>query len=78
MKPVQFEGSNVTFAKDQPEYLPLPSHLSSDGVVTSCWELSEEDLMEVIRTKRIYFQQHTFCEPLQPQLPSAFLPQLRS
>jgi hypothetical protein len=25
MRPVEFEGFNVTFAKDQPEYQPLPA-----------------------------------------------------
>ena len=25
MKPVEFPGVNVIFAKDQPEYMPLPA-----------------------------------------------------
>lgn len=25
MKPVEFPGVNVVFAKDQPEYIPLPA-----------------------------------------------------
>ena len=25
MKPVEFPGVNVVFAKDQPEYVPLPA-----------------------------------------------------
>lgn len=25
MKPVEFPGVNVVFAKDQPEYMPLPA-----------------------------------------------------
>lgn len=29
MKPVEFPGVNVVFAKEQPEYVPLPSNESS-------------------------------------------------
>jgi hypothetical protein len=71
MKPTDFPGHNVVFAKDQPEYLPLPAHRTSDGEVTSCWELTEEELQEVMRTRRIYVTQHTFNRPLQPLLLSS-------
>ncbi len=69
MKPVEFKGQNVVFAKDQPEYLPLPALRLPDGEVITCWEFSEEELQEVIRTKRIYFSQLTFNTHLQPILP---------
>lgn len=25
MRPIEFKGQNIIFAKDQPEYLPLPA-----------------------------------------------------
>lgn len=31
MTPIEFPEHNVVFAKDQPEYLPLPAH-KSNGV----------------------------------------------
>lgn len=37
---IKFDGCNITFAEDQPEYLPLPAHKTADGKVTSCWGLS--------------------------------------
>lgn len=79
MKPIPFPGSNVVFAANQPEYLPLPAHQREDGVVTSCWELTDEEMEEVSRTHLIWFSVHTFNRPLQPQLPQvqipAYLPQ---
>lgn len=38
MTPIEFPEHNVVFAKDQPEYLPLPAHKSNGvtGEVTSC------------------------------------------
>lgn len=74
MKPATFEGVNVLLGKDQPEYLPLPAHRTEDGMVTSCWELDKEDLAEINRTHRIWFNVFTFNQPIQPQLPMAKRP----
>lgn len=67
MKPIEFDGCNVTFAKDQPEYLPLPAHRKEDGEVVSCWELTDEEIQEVIKTKKIYLSLLTFNKRIQPQ-----------
>ena len=75
MKPVEFEGHNTVFAKDQPEYLPLPAlALKENGEVITCWEFTDEEVVEIVRTKRIYWSQYTFGNPLQPQLPQVFKP----
>jgi hypothetical protein len=66
MKPVSFPQATVVYAKDQPEYVPLPAHVSIHGVVTSCWELSNEELAEIILTRRIWLQAMTFGAALQP------------
>jgi hypothetical protein len=66
MKPISFKGQNVVFAKDQPEYQPLPALRMPDGEVITCWELSDEELEGVTKTKRIYLSQLTFNQALQP------------
>lgn len=66
MRPIIFEGANVTYAKDQPEYLPLPAYKSIDGIVTTCWELTPEERIEILETGCVYLQQMTFNQPLQP------------
>lgn len=69
MKPTEFEGHNVVFAKDQPEYKPLPAFRDPkdpNGEVTTCWELSENDLKKINETGKIYLSMWTFNNPLQP------------
>lgn len=66
MKPVEFEGQNVVYAKDQPEYNPLPAYKDTDGTVTTCWELTPEELEEVKKSGKIWLSQMTFNRPLQP------------
>lgn len=70
MKPIKFEGVNRTYAEDQPEYQPLPVMAipSPEGVVISCWEVSDEEIEEIKKNRRIYLSQWTFNQPLQPVL----------
>ncbi len=63
MKPIKFEGQNVTFAENQPEYIPLPAHKDKDGVVTSCWRFSFLDRLKVLLGYKLYWQQLTFNQP---------------
>ena len=72
MRPIEFKGSNTIFAKDQPEYLPLPAYKSNnkEGEVTSCWKLSLKERFKVLLRGRMYFSVWTFNKKLQPQRPS--------
>ncbi len=79
MTPIEFPEHNVVFAKDQPEYLPLPAHKSSGvaGEVTSCWRPSWKELLTLVWRRKIYLTQLTFGNPLQPIRPSVkFEPEL--
>jgi len=43
MTPIPFKGQNTVFAKDQPEYIPLPAKVDTEspfGTVVSCWQLT--------------------------------------
>jgi len=55
-------------AKDQDEYRTLPAIVCDDGTVISRWELSEEELLEVMETKSIYLTVMTFNRGLSPVL----------
>lgn len=49
MKPVEFPGVNVVFAKDQPEYMPLPAmKIPNDpqGLIITKWQLSPKNWRE--------------------------------
>lgn len=79
MKIVDFEGVTCKFAEDQPEYETLPAHVSNtrELVVTSCWELTDEELKLLFTTKRIYVQLMTFGNGLPPQFLSVIKPELK-
>jgi len=68
MKPIKFGESNATYAENQPEYLPLPVHKSPEpeGEVISCWELSDDEIKELLKTKKVWLRMWTFNQPLQP------------
>ena len=74
MKPIEFKGCNVVFAKDQPEYLPLPAHRNEEGCVTTCWKLTFVERIIVLFKGTFYLQTLTFNTPLQPQKPSVRSP----
>ena len=74
MKPIEFDGFNCTYAKDQPEYLPLPVLKTAEGEVFSCWSLTWRERLRVLLTGRIWYSVLTFNRPLQPQLPSVRKP----
>jgi hypothetical protein len=67
MKPVKFKGFNTVYAKDQPEYLPLPVYRSYGGEVLSCWKMSWRERLVALLTGRVWLNLLTFNNPLQPQ-----------
>lgn len=68
MKPVEFKGQNIVFGADQEQYNNLPAIYTGDdeGMVVTCWEVTDEDLEEIKKTRKIYLSQLTFNRPLQP------------
>lgn len=69
MTPKEFKGCNVTFAKDQPQYQPLPAQKSPDGTVLTEWEFSLEERIQVLNGANLRLNQLTFNQALQPILP---------
>lgn len=58
MKPVEFPGVNVVFAKDQPEYMPLPAmKIPNDpqGLIITKWQLSPRRIGESKRNRNNTF-----------------------
>jgi len=56
MKAIEFKHQNSTYAKDQPEYLPLPSLKieGKEGHVVSCWQMSFKERLKVLFTGKIW------------------------
>lgn len=76
MEPIEFPEANVTFAKDQPEYNPLPCLRTENGQLLICWKLSWRERLKVLMTGVIWHTISTFGQNLQPQLMEADKPVL--
>lgn len=56
----------LVYAKDQPEYQPLPVWRHRDGTVLSRWKLTWRERLRVLFTGDVYLWVMTFNQPLQP------------
>ncbi len=76
MTPVEFPEQNVVFAKDQPEYLPLPAYVTDDSArtVISCWRFTWRERLKVFFGAPLWIRSMTFGGPLQPLLPEVNRP----
>ena len=68
MKPIEFKHQNIVFAKDQPEYQPLPALKidSPEGEVISCWKMSFKERVKIVFTGRVWLSLMSFNGPLTP------------
>jgi len=71
-----FPEVNTVFAKDQPQYRPLPAHrdMSDEGTITFCWKLTWRERFAVLFGGVIWQQVLTFHNPLQPQKLGCYKP----
>jgi hypothetical protein len=56
----------VVYAKDQPEYIPLPTRRSPDGEVVSCWKPNWRARLAILFGANFYLTMLTFNRPLTP------------
>jgi hypothetical protein len=78
MVPAEFEEHNVIYAKNQPEYLPLPAYQfkNKEGRIVFCWQMSWRERFRLFCTGKIWHQVLTFNEELQPQKLTAEKPKM--
>jgi hypothetical protein len=77
MKPVEIEiegAKSLTFAKDQPEYQPLPCAKLPNGDVAIKWQLDDAERDLIWINGAFYLTIKTFNQPLQPLMPMADQP----
>lgn len=66
VEPTTGIGRPVIYAKDQPEYIPLPARKTADGRVITEWTLTEEERQRVALGENVRVTLLTFNQPLQP------------
>jgi hypothetical protein len=58
--------SEITFAKDQPQYIPLPALRFQDGLVVTRWKMSWKERIQILFGSSVYLGLLTYNRPLQP------------
>lgn len=70
MKSIDFPEANLPLAKDQPEYQTLYVHFQKFTVpyfpMTACFQLTDEEVEEIVRTRKLWFTQSTFGKGFSP------------
>lgn len=69
------DADEVVYAKDQPEYQPLPCIRMADGTILTRWIMSDEEKQQVLEQGYVYLAVKTFNQPLQPLLMTATPPE---
>jgi hypothetical protein len=67
---------DAIYAKDQPEYIPLPAHRVADsrGTVVTRWRVSFAERLRILFYGDIWLTLLTFHQPLQPVMLDARCP----
>ncbi len=60
------EDELVIYAKDQPEYIPLPAWKGPDGMRVTRWKLTLGERLRILFGGSIWLSILTFNRPLQP------------
>lgn len=63
---VPHRSEAIIYAKDQPEYQPLPAIRTPGGMVVSRWTLTDAERKRVAEGEDIFLCLYTFNQPLQP------------
>lgn len=68
MKPINFKHANTTYAKDQPQYMPLPGlkFNTVEGEFIACWKGTWWERIKFLCTGKMWVSLWTFNKPLTP------------
>jgi len=69
-----FKVREVVYAKDQPEYIPLPAWRGEDGMIVTRWRLTWRERLRVLWSGNLWLTLLTFNQPLQPVMLNASCP----
>lgn len=78
MKSIKLPGFTIEIGKGQPEYNVLHAKRiepQDAGTLVICFELTDEEVAEIIKTKKIYYTRLTFHQKFQPMRISVEMPE---
>ncbi len=62
----EFQGREITFAKNQPQFIPIPVHRNRMGVLLSRWRLTDDERAAIAAGADIFLSSFTRNESLLP------------
>lgn len=72
MKSIPFEEAKIKIAEHQKEFNTVHAQFNpKEGSVNMCFELSDEDIAQLTKTKKIWYKQVNYGEPMHPMRLSA-------
>ena len=76
LKSATFRFANIILNEDDEKYGALPAYVDDTkvGNFVTCWELTDEIINELIKTRRLYVHQLTFRGPIYPMILSVECP----
>ncbi|HEY9487621.1 MAG TPA: hypothetical protein VIQ51_04775 [Chryseosolibacter sp.] len=66
MIPVKKSWTNIVMGEDQDHVIPCPAYKDKSGDVTVAWELTDEEVEAIVKTKTILSKHYTYNYPMQP------------
>lgn len=75
MRPVKFEEANVVMKAppgEEENVFDMPA-FRDKGNIVSCWELTDEEVEEIVKTKRIYALMKGIQPPMLLQIDTPFV-----
>jgi hypothetical protein len=78
MTPIDFPQRNLMLAEDQPEYQTLPTFVEHRVIktdegpkeipwsMTCVYQFSDEEIAELIATRKLFYRQSIYGKPFQP------------
>lgn len=66
MKAIEFKEQNVVIAENQPEYENLPALAQTNGIITFCMRLDDQEVEKIVSEGKANITVLNFGNPTQP------------
>lgn len=66
MIPVKKSWTNIVMGEGQDHVLPCPAYREPNGDITVAWELTDEEVEAIVKTKTILSKHYTYGKLMQP------------
>lgn len=76
MKAIEFKEQNIVIAENQPEYENLPALAQTNGIITFCMQLDDQEVEKIVSEGKANITVLNFGGPVQPIAVATSKPEL--